>query len=1129
MKKKDYRNALVVVAAIICLTLMIPCESFSNPMNLQEHGLHEDSFVENQFETSTASRNVLGGRETAFYGMADSDSVRNLVGYADYLVVSHALYSDGETIRDNVRYLSDNGVKIILVCGWFDVWPFPGAGINGWDKMHYEDVVYGMNATEAAKYRIRNCMDTIGSEYIWGISIGEEEPGDSTYPWPFVAWYMNLFYDWIHEEYPGVNAVQWPSPHTYATNPSFELKADAIIYDNYNQNYTSIAEIGGELKAAYPDVPLIYIISAAEHIDPWFTCHPATYTKQAVEAIAQYADVIGFWVTDDAGNEGWENNHPGHQLALRLCNEIHLMDWNTIHGTTEWFESGFGNDSVTESLDNWYTSYWHTETPDPSLSVSLASDYAVGSNAINMTCTTAGTHSYWWQKLGHDYGFQDQMGFPYAPINMTDASRITFWVKGIGWDNHPEADVTMYIEKSNYPIGFAGNLTLPDFTSLLSDSAWHQVQVDLPDEASYYNWDGYASQIHFVVDYLTDVGGDTTTILFDGFIVESFDTGKAKGLSTASDYVWAENGTMQVAGDAFFESNFTQTDSWFYRYSGTGDIEMYVNGTWTPPPDQGVPCYWNVSGYRLYNGSYDWIEFHCIPPFVEIVNPIEDDTLSGVVDVQANATDDAGIDEVKFYVDGVLRHTDDTFPYSWSWDTQLFTDGAHDLNVTALSIDANLNFHHIVVTLDNTNPTVTITNPSDGSIMNGSVSLLVSASDTSEIEQVEFYVEGTLYSTDFSSPYEYLWNSALETDGLKNLTCQAKDGAGNTATDTIYVTVDNSGPLIAIHSLSVWGDSGQIGVNTSDVSGIDRVEFYLEGGLEDVDYSYPYEWVWSGLLLPDGNYTITVISYDILGHSTTASSEIEIDNTLPTLSVSWDPYETDLSGVVSFTAVASDNNGIAHVEFYLDGVLQNTDYTAPYSWIWDTTIASDGNHTVEVIAVDNRGNSQTLVVALYVDNSEPVIFVNSPTNNTILSGPSAISVRVTVQDASSIDTVLLSYNIGSFWISIEMIPSGSYFEATTPVFPIGTEVQFRIFANDTFGNSEWSLTYTCDIVDLTPPSVDIDITPSAAVLAGTAQIDVSVSDSSTISMVIIYVDGSPMAWLSSAPYTWLWDTSGLMD
>ena len=54
---------------------------------------------------------------------------------------------------------------------------------------------------------------------------------------------------------------------------------------------------------------------------------------------------------------------------------------------------------------------------------------------------------------------------------------------------------------------------------------------------------------------------------------------------------------------------------------------------------------------------------------------------------------------------------------------------------------------------------------------------------------------------------------------------------------------------------------------------------------------------------------------------------------------------------------ATDNlSGINRVEFYIDDVLQYTDYTAPYEWLW----ADRGfffPYTVTVIAYDNAGNT----------------------------------------------------------------------------------------------------------------------------------------------------------------------------
>jgi chitodextrinase len=74
------------------------------------------------------------------------------------------------------------------------------------------------------------------------------------------------------------------------------------------------------------------------------------------------------------------------------------------------------------------------------------------------------------------------------------------------------------------------------------------------------------------------------------------------------------------------------------------------------------------------------------PPAVSITNPLAGNT-SGIVLVEAAATDNVAVAGVQFKVDGVnLGLEDVTFPYSISWDTNLVVDGVH--TVTAVARDA---------------------------------------------------------------------------------------------------------------------------------------------------------------------------------------------------------------------------------------------------------------------------------------------------------------------------------------------------------------------------------------------------------------------------------------------------------
>jgi fibronectin type 3 domain-containing protein len=66
-----------------------------------------------------------------------------------------------------------------------------------------------------------------------------------------------------------------------------------------------------------------------------------------------------------------------------------------------------------------------------------------------------------------------------------------------------------------------------------------------------------------------------------------------------------------------------------------------------------------------------------------------------------------------------------------------------------------------------------------------------------------------------------------------------------------------------------------------------------------------------------------------------------------------------VSGTISVTASASDNVGVTKVEFYLDGALQSTDLSSPYSWSWNTTTAANGSQALTSKAYDAANNVGT--------------------------------------------------------------------------------------------------------------------------------------------------------------------------
>jgi hypothetical protein len=103
------------------------------------------------------------------------------------------------------------------------------------------------------------------------------------------------------------------------------------------------------------------------------------------------------------------------------------------------------------------------------------------------------------------------------------------------------------------------------------------------------------------------------------------------------------------------------------------------------------------------------------------------------------------------------------------------------------------------VTVDNVDnpPSVSVTNPAEGAMVSGSVTVTADASDDKGVTQVEFFVDDTSIGTDTdgSDGWSANWDTTAYTDGSQpTVTATATDTVGQTASNSVHVTVDNSGP-----------------------------------------------------------------------------------------------------------------------------------------------------------------------------------------------------------------------------------------------------------------------------------------------------------------------------------------------
>ncbi len=110
-----------------------------------------------------------------------------------------------------------------------------------------------------------------------------------------------------------------------------------------------------------------------------------------------------------------------------------------------------------------------------------------------------------------------------------------------------------------------------------------------------------------------------------------------------------------------------------------------------------------------------------------------------------------------------------------------------DMNCVPTGTGSNCN-----VSGDPTPPTVSITAPTNGSTVSGAgVNITASASDNIGVTKIEFLIDNVVKGTDTSSPYAYTWDSTTATNASHSIVAKAYDAAGNIASSTVTVTVNN--------------------------------------------------------------------------------------------------------------------------------------------------------------------------------------------------------------------------------------------------------------------------------------------------------------------------------------------------
>jgi len=414
------------------------------------------------------------------------------------------------------------------------------------------------------------------------------------------------------------------------------------------------------------------------------------------------------------------------------------------------------------------------------------------------------------------------------------------------------------------------------------------------------------------------------------------------------------------------------TGTSFADTSGSGTASYMVRAVKLENTPAGT--YFNASQGVYANGTSSGNV-----PVVAVTAPANGATVSGSVALSADTLNIPVVSGVQFKVDGANLGAEDTSaPYSTVWDTTKASNGSHRIVAVARSsVGVLTSSAETAVTVNNS---IVNTNPVptnsvfwvDDNLPTGAISGADGGDAWTWVTSNPTPFSGTAASQSSAGAGEHQhyfdWASAtLKVDAGDFLFAYVYLDPSNLPTELMLQWTDGS-----------WDHRAYWGAN-SILNGTDGTASRFYAG------ALPAAGQWVRLQVPANSVGLaggTVkgmaftlfggrATWDAAGKSSQTGGGTSSDTTPPQVAITGPTNNTMISGSsVAIVATASDDMGVAGVQFEIDGVdLGAEDTSAPYSATLNTTSFTNGTHRLLAIARDTAGNRATsAVVTVLVGN-----------------------------------------------------------------------------------------------------------------------------------------------------------------
>ncbi|MDD8026786.1 MAG: Ig-like domain-containing protein [Acidobacteriota bacterium] len=194
-----------------------------------------------------------------------------------------------------------------------------------------------------------------------------------------------------------------------------------------------------------------------------------------------------------------------------------------------------------------------------------------------------------------------------------------------------------------------------------------------------------------------------------------------------------------------------------------------------------------------------------------------------------------------------------------------------------------------------------------------------------------------------------IMNFAIGQPSKAQASAKAAELAGLPAGALKYMSDDEKAQVMN------FNPSGQYWVSVKSTAGGStdpRDAFQVAAGSNQTVTAYPdagYKFLnWTGEATGTANPITFAVDHDceITAHFL---------NLPPTVQITSPAADAAVLGTITVTATASDDSGVAKVEFYVDGTLKATDAAVPYAFEWNTLNETPGVHALKAVAYDVPG------------------------------------------------------------------------------------------------------------------------------------------------------------------------------